>query len=233
MGSSQHHNYLFWRGYVTEVFCDEMAFLSKFYKEGLLPLFANLESEAQAMTNEAWERFMGMPGGEGASEPSEYAERAEWEGIDWYISMQDLHYGLNELMCVAIWSRMERFLKFLLERELYPFGKPAVGGLHRFTVLCEEYSKCGINLCDLQAFSMVDVVRLINNVHKHGRGPAFDELRKKRPDLVSSGPGGKIKIRLEASGGELMTISDDFVSEALEAASRFAVQVVECLKDDS
>jgi len=209
-------NYLFWKRYVIDAVLPGFDLLQEYYQREITPSFENLEKRAEEVSQEAWQRIMSQPG-EPVHDPAFYAESAWEEGLNWFIDMAELRHDLNGLFCVAIWSRIEKYLGLLFTREILPWYKDTTEYERLlWRTICDEYRKVGIHLNGVQPFEHIDVLRLVNNAVKHGQGHSLKKLRGRKPEMVSA---------------DRVVIEEPFVRSAFDNARAYVTEVTEKLKD--
>lgn len=219
------HNYEAWRQYVEQAFIRSLTTLEQFYRDQIAPCFADLNKRADKVADEAWTRETEREDvAPDSTDPSEIAEDVFDEALDWYLTKERLGEQVNGLFCVAVWGQVERFLSSLLkEVERQGAQEPQS---RKWPQIIKAYKKKGLHLEALRSFEEANVLRLVNNVVKHGEGTSLDELRKKgKVDALSSLtlPSSEIVTR----GGQ---VQSDYVPHAFGAAREFARDVVEQLK---
>jgi len=241
------HNYLCWKRYAEASVLPQLDLLKQLYEERLVPVFDNLAQQAEGVTENSWQKQMNAPVSNGdGGDLDACAETADDEGTDWLVRMWDLQSGVNGQFCIAVWSHVEKFLSYLLQWEKSLSEKPGdfarkfLAGLtsmappsepgkqlpkgYTWQQIREKYQAAGIDLTAIQAFGAIDLLRLVNNVCKHGEGPALDELKKRE-----SVPGlGNLSEAVLGAFGEV-TVKNAYVLKAFGSAKEFILQVVERL----
>lgn len=222
------HNYEAWGQHVEQAFIRWLTTLEQFYRDQIAPCFTDLEGMADKVADEAWNRETQREDVDpDSTDPSEIAEDVFDEALDWYLTKERLGEQMNGLFCVAVWGQVERFLHSLLkEVERQGAEKPQP---RNWLQIIKAYKNKGLHLKALRSFEQADVLRLVNNVVKHGEGPALDKLRKKgKVDPLSS---------LTLPSSEMVTqegqVHRDYVPHAFEAARKFVPEVVEQLRDNN
>jgi len=223
------HNSLIWHDYLRMVEFPRLELVEETYEKRILPAFEDLTERAGAITKEGWDRMMAQAVGPNGGDMAACAERAEEEGVGWFISMEELHWLMNGLFCVAIWHAVEQFLGLLYRRELAPcWGEPAGNPL--WESLCRLYGEVAIHLPSLPGFEAPNLVRLVCHSHKHGPGRSLDALKERcgRTEGVvvpEFGPRGKLDVI-----GDKVQASDEFVRESFGNARDYMSAVVAALE---
>ena len=151
--------------------------------------FSNLQADADAAANEAWQKFMSRPS-DGESDPGDFAEGAIEAGIDFYEYGMEMKRQIT-LSCLAtLYHQWDKEVRSHLEREIQRWGYRTAkeGQLWKAPVsdILGFLEKQGWGISNRKWYDLLDACRLIVNVYKHGKGSSFDELKKKFPQYLKS-----------------------------------------------
>ena len=151
--------------------------------------FSNLEEEADAAANDAWQNLMSQPS-DGEGDPGDFAEVATEVGIDFY------QYGMEvkrqvTLACLAtLYHEWEKEVRSHLEREIHRWGFRTTKENQLWTApvsdILDLLEKQGWNIKNKAWYELLDACRLIVNVYKHGKGTSFANLKSKHPRYFKS-----------------------------------------------
>lgn len=192
------------------------------YVEGvrfkLLPLFENLEAEAEAFGNAEYERLCSQPGSEDGPDLGDLADSSHDRAISHY---QDMVFVKRELTCLStagmyhLWERSSK--RLLLDRAISDYGNEDF--LAAITDAVEQASfdklicwlkNAGFN-CKSEAFwDDFEILPLIAHTVKHGEGLSFRKLHEKRPNLFDPFPGFDIGPLPKKTAEDLWISSDVF-----------------------
>ena len=149
--------------------------------------FSNLEEEADAAANKAWQTLMSQPS-DGENDPGDLAEVATEVGIDFY------QYGMEmkrqvTLACLAtLFHDWEKEVRSHLEREIHRWGFRTAKEDQLWTApvsdILDFLHKQGWETKKRDWYELLDACRLIVNVYKHGKGPSFNDLKTKYPQYL-------------------------------------------------
>lgn len=156
-------------------------------KDRVFRNFSNLEEEADAAANRAWQTLMRRPS-DGEDDPGDLAEVATEAGIDFY------EYGMEmkrqvTLACLAtLFHDWEKKVRSHLEREIQRWGFRTAKEDQLWTApvsdILDFLQEQGWEIKRRDWYALLDACRLIVNVYKHGKGPSFNELKKKYPQYL-------------------------------------------------
>ncbi len=177
-------NNFFWSRYMREIFIKETRTLGKALKDRVLKGFYNVEQEAEKLAEEEYRRLLQVPVGEdGGPGMDVLAERAEEEGINFYLTVRSVRQGLINLFAVALYGLFLQHLMVLHRRELLGIHEENDKKLYRADEAWERLHESGIDVEKFRSYRKVGELRLVANTVKHAEGPSAEKLRKIRPDL--------------------------------------------------
>jgi len=169
---------------MREIFIEETRTLGQALKDRVLKGFYNVEQEAGKLAKEEYKRLLQAPvGKDGGPGMDVLAERAEEEGINFYLTVRSLRQGLVNLFAVALYELFLQHLMVLHRRELLGIHEENDHKLYRVDKAWERLRESGIDVEKFRSWPKVKELRLIANTVKHAEGSAAEKLRKIRPDL--------------------------------------------------
>ncbi|HAF12795.1 MAG TPA: hypothetical protein DCK93_02855 [Blastocatellia bacterium] len=170
-------NFHYWIHCSKTVFRREIAVLRKIIDERLLPTFASIEKEADAVSDEAWKSYNTDAGPD--SDPGMAAEAAHDAGVCHYIAMVDAKQGLLNLFAVALHHLVEQ-QQFVVLRQEFDARAP--------WTLCEFVKRLDASAIKVKKFSSWDDItelRKVANTAKHAEGKSAEWLRNHRPEIFT------------------------------------------------
>ena len=156
----------------------------KIYFQKLLPVFKDIESDANKFRDDFYNNFMSQPAHNDSIDPSSIAENAQEEGIDHYLHLKLGKYNLTATWHATLYQLWEQQLRRFLFLKMPPVKKIQFEGFR--TKLSEIKEKFKLHNVDIENFScwpQINELRLLCNVIKHGDGISAEELRKIKPTL--------------------------------------------------
>ena len=151
--------------------------------------FSNIEQEAEAAANEAWQRFMSLPS-DGESDPGDFADAALEAGMEFYDYGMEMKRQITLASLATLYHEWDKQVRSHLERELRSQGYRTAkeGALWKAPVSenLESLESQGWEIRKSKWYDLLDACRLIVNVYKHGKGQSFEELKKRFPEYLKS-----------------------------------------------
>jgi hypothetical protein len=177
-----HPNY--WRRYFSGQFVPAIEHLIDTLESRLLPNFqkTDINNEAEAVADEAWEQFMSMPA-TGDEDPADFAEAAHEAGLNHYMIVTGIRQGIINMFATGLYHAFEQQLLFFHREELLPYEQQHDKTQIKISRAKELLSDRGIELSSFESWLAIDELRLVANTVKHAEGDSADQLRKRRPDL--------------------------------------------------
>lgn len=177
-----HPNY--WRRYFERQFVPALQHLIDSLERRLLPNFkeTDINNEAEAVANEAWESFMSMSAS-GDEDPANFAEAAQEAGLDHYLIVTGIRQGVINMFAAGLYHAFEQQLLYFHREELLPNGQQHDKGRLKVSIAREMLAARGVELTSFKSWPLVDELRLVANTVKHAEGDSADQLRGRRPDL--------------------------------------------------
>ena len=152
--------------------------ISKFYEviqNRIIPMFDNIEEEAQKVQDDEWGRICSSPG-DPDKDLGDYADDARDVGIEYYIILSGIKQAFYNISAASLYHLFEQQLSFFLRHEFLPPSVRVQGGLVDDKKLKKDI---------FSSYPKINELRLVANVVKHAEGGSAEELRKIRPDLFS------------------------------------------------
>jgi hypothetical protein len=180
--------------YLTEIkkkyLKSEISDYVEIYCQKLLPVFKDIESDADKYADDFYNNFMKQPAYNGSFDPSSIAENALEEGIEHYSYLKLGKYSLTatwHATLYQVWEQQTR--RFLFQEISHVYNI-------QFETFCtklpEIKKKFKFHKVDIESFScwpQIKELRLLCNVIKHGGGPSGRKLRKIKPELFTQEDG--------------------------------------------
>jgi len=160
------------------------------YCQKLLPVFKDIENDADKYTKDLFDNAMSQPACGDSFDPASIAETAPDEGIDHYLYLKLGKYNLTATWHATLYQLWEQQLRWFLFREMSHVYK------NKFETFCTNLSeikeKFKLHNVDIENFScwpQINELSLLCNVIKHGDGRSAKKLRKIKPALFKQEDG--------------------------------------------
>ncbi|MBV6808172.1 hypothetical protein [Xanthomonas euvesicatoria] len=158
-------------------------------KARLLPPFASIEAEADAMEKECLESPPEYFDPESGDMESVY-EAAFFRGLEHYDLLQEMRQRTILGIAAGMYHHFDKSFRVRVERELRHSGW-VVGETTRDQIWRSDWSKLKALLAalgwDVQSatgYQDLESLRLVVNAFKHGEGQAFEDLKKRFPRFI-------------------------------------------------
>lgn len=174
-------NYYYWIHWSESVFRKQITVLREVIAERLLPTFTSIENEADAISDDTWER-LGAAGGPD-SDPASDAELAEDAGLTHYLSMVDARQGLLNLFAVALHHLFEQQQLTVLRQELIPRGEDITERTLKVEEFVKRLEDSDIDVTTFVSWLELKELRHVANAVKHADGWSADWLRNHCPEI--------------------------------------------------
>ncbi len=162
----------------------EIQSFTEIYFQKLLPVFKDIESEADKLANEFYDDFMNQPADDEYIDPSTIAEQALNIGIAHYSYLKLGRYNLTASWHATLYQLWEQQSRLFLFREMSHYNRI------KFDTFCTNLSEIKIKYkfhnVEIEQFSCwtrIEELRLLCNVIKHGDGDSAKRLRKIKSDM--------------------------------------------------
>ena len=181
-------NHYYWIHWSRRVFRKQIAVLRKVITERLLPTFNSIENEADAISDETWERLnaIGHPDGD----PGMDAETAGDAGDNHYFKMVDAKQGLLNVFAVALHHLLEQQQLTVIRQELLPYVEDITKQLLKI-VKCpapefvKRLNDSGIEVEAFANWGVLEELRHVANAVKHADGSSAEWLRTHCPEIFT------------------------------------------------
>lgn len=169
---------------------ESQTFLLEVGLSRIVGAFANIEADAEARVEQAYER-LGQRPGTGAECMGDVAEDALGEGIHYYDLVDKLRRNAILSIAILMYHEWETSLGEWLSA-LQQGGKiEPKAKLHEmsFPRRYDLMEKLGVASRESAYYGTLDELRLVVNTQKHGEGPSLDTLFVRRPEFFPGGGG--------------------------------------------
>lgn len=171
----------YWSNYFKQVFCKQVTIFTDSIANRMLPTFDQIESEAEAVAEQEWERLGSVFYED--SDMGDFAEQARDAGIEYYHSLEAVRQSLINITATALHHMFEQQV-FLFHRKqvLNPEEEDDIK-LINMKEFKKRLAGFGISIETLSAWSKIEELGFVANAIKHAEGPSADKLHSLRPDL--------------------------------------------------
>jgi len=154
------------------------------YMDKLLPVFKDIEKDAEKYSNELFEDFMNQPGYDNSKDPSYIAEESMESGAEYYLYLKLGLYQLTATWHSTLYQLWEQQVRtFLFREESHSQKIDYKSYCTKIKTIKERFSYYGVEMGKLSCWSNIDELRLLCNAIKHSEGDSEQELRKKNSKL--------------------------------------------------
>lgn len=176
------HSY--WSQRFAQVNAKRMATMLDVLKVRLLPSFRDIEDEANAKVDEAWEALSSMPMGEYGPpiDESEAAEMAQDAGREHYLAMSDARQTLINSFAITLYHLWEQQVLSFHRRQVLGFHEPHTAKLLSLKVFIARLRQIGVDVEGFRSWPSISMYRLLANTIKHADGDSAEALKHLRPD---------------------------------------------------
>jgi hypothetical protein len=160
------------------------------YLQKLLPVFKDIESDADKYTKELFDNAMSQPACGDSFDPASIAETAQDEGIDHYLYLKLGKYNLTATWHATLYQLWEQQLRWFLFWEISHVKE--IDFKYFCTKPQEIKKEFKFHNLDIESFScwpQINELSLLCNVIKHGDGCSAKKLRKIKPTLFKQEDG--------------------------------------------
>ncbi len=164
---------------------------AEIYFQKLLPVFKDMENEADKKSGEFYSNFMNMPAYDDYIDSASIAEKALEIGIEHYSYLKLGKYHLTATWHATLYQLWEQQLRlFLFSEKSHVFKK------NDFKTFCakgfkeikDEFLFHNVAIEGFSCWPKIKELRLLCNVIKHGDGDSSEKLRKLNPALFRKEP---------------------------------------------
>ena len=180
--TSRHYG--LWPDHIRALFIPQIERYAAVLTERVLPTFNNIDAEAEKLENETYERLLSRSTSEDPDIAS-LAEKARDEAVDFLSMMQRMKQAQINLQTVGLYHLFEQQLFEIHRRLEFSLTRMGATAELRLKQVKAALRADGVAIEKLSAWSKVDELRLVANCAKHAEGSACEQLRTRRPDLLS------------------------------------------------
>jgi len=177
-------------------FRSQISSFVEIYSRKLLPVFEDMEKEADKYATDFYNDSMNQPSNGDSCDPGSIAEEARDIGIEHYYFLNLGRYHLTAAWHAMLYELWEQQIRLFLFREISK--DKAIGEFKTFCDnLCKIKKKLELHNVDTKkrlCWNKIDELRLLCNVIKHSDGASLDLLRKKNPALFKTGSFAKKEL---------------------------------------
>jgi len=177
-------------------FQSQISSFVEIYFQKLLPVFENMEAEADKCANDFYNDYINQPSYNDYVDPASIAEEARDIGIERYCFLKLGKYHLTAAWHAMLYELWEQQIRSFLFREISK-DKPIV----EFKNFCNKFEKIkallkshNMDIENCPCWDKIDELRLLCNVIKHSDGHSLGRLREKNPALLKKGSVEKVEV---------------------------------------
>ncbi|SPZ37411.1 Uncharacterised protein [Plesiomonas shigelloides] len=175
-------NHNFWSQLINKDFPSQVRALVSTLDARILPSFSEIESEAESVQNECYEKLCSMPYDD-RFDDGDLHESAFNAGLEHYQLMSGIQQGLINMFAASLYHLYEQQIMYFLRKEiLHPKEQDNVNFLKQ-SVFISRLRSAGINIKSFPCYEKLDELSLLANTIKHGQGQSSKRLFSIRPDL--------------------------------------------------
>lgn len=178
----------FWSRFFRESFVRQIEVFCDVFESRVLPVFANVESEADEAAEREYDRIGSLPGGDDGPvlDMADAAELAQEAGLAHYEMLMATRQTFLNLAVTALYHLFEQQLLVFHRRQvLHPAEEHDPKLSTRVDVFKVRIEAAGIGLASFPTWSTIEELRLAANTIKHAEGASAKLLREFRPRLFS------------------------------------------------
>jgi len=208
----------FWERHFKKLFIPQINVFCDATIERVMPLFDNIEEEADSVVQAEYERYGSLPAtGEESWDMADAAEWAQEIGLAHYEALTGVRQSLINLAVVALYHMFEQqLLLFHRKQVLHRTEKDNIS-LIGIGKLKMQLKDVGVDIEKLRPWEEVNELRLAANSIKHAEGDSAQKLKKLRPDLFVSpylqnenlSPSHSPKVLMPLAGEDIYSTTKD------------------------
>ncbi len=172
----------FWSDYFCKVFSKQISDFYSLFSGRVMLSFSNIETEAEAATEQEWQRLMNHPADEYA-DMGTLAEQAEQIGISIFSTLEAMRQSMVNLAATALYHIFEQQILYFHRRQILHHSEQNNLKLINLKELKRRLSAAGVDYETFPSWKKVSELRSVANTIKHAEGQSASELRTVRPDL--------------------------------------------------
>jgi hypothetical protein len=160
------------------------------YSQKLLPVFKDIESDANKIRDDSYDNLMSQPAYGDFIDPSSIAEDAKDIGIEHYSYLKLGKYSLTatwHATLYQVWEQQSR--RFLFKEISRVYNIPFETFYINLSKIKEKFKFYNVDIESFSCWPQINELSLLCNVIKHGDGYSAKELRKIKPTLFKQEEG--------------------------------------------
>jgi hypothetical protein len=162
----------------------EIQFFTEIYFQKLLPVFKDIEGEADKLANEFYNDFMSQPANDEYIDPSSIAEQSLNIGIEHYSYLKLGRYNLTASWHATLYQLWEQQSRLFLFREMSHVKRIEFDTFcNNLSEIKKNYKFYNVEIEKFTCWTRIEELRLLCNVIKHGPGDSAKKLREINPTL--------------------------------------------------
>ena len=177
---------------LRNIFKSQVAAYKEIFNQKLFPNFENISNEAEKYAEDFYQQLCSQPSNDESGDIFAIAEKAFEEGGEYYSKLHLFKYVFTANSITSLyhfWEQQARYflysepkfdLKFDFEIKFTEFCKKGIKDLKNLL------SAFNINVENFSSWSLLNGLRILSNVIKHGDGHSAIELNKTNPTLFRS-----------------------------------------------
>ena len=173
----------FWSGHFERVFVPQIVALCDAVICRVLPSFGQVDSEAESVAEEEYNRLGSLLGDEDA-DMADAADRAQEAGLAYYEAMTAVEQTVLNVTVVALHHLFEQQLLSFHRRQVLHRAEEDDANLINLHEMRTRLKSGGVHIETLPSWPKVDELRVVANAVKHAEGDSAERLRMLRPDLL-------------------------------------------------
>ena len=174
------------RRYLKSVISDYV----EIYLKKLLPVFKDIESDADKYANDFFDNFMSQPACDDSIDPASIAEEAEDIRVDHYLHLKLGKYNLTATWHATLYQVWEQQLRqFLFQEMSHDYNIQFKTFCTKLSKIKEKFKFHNVDIENFSCWPEINELRLLCNVVKHGDGKSAKELQKIKPTLFKQEDG--------------------------------------------
>lgn len=205
------HNSIFWKARFRDDFIPAVRRVEDVFVNRILPTFATIDSESEALTQRLWEEAMAEPyNGDGPDE-GDIAAAVEDAGISHYIGLKGMEQGLLNCCALFLYHLYEQHLMIFHRKELLDWREQHDSILFTHQQIHKQLELAGVDVKTFATWPKLEELRCLANTIKHGEGKSSQELLASAPQLFMSPALKGIPLYDMASSGRVYSplVGDD------------------------
>ena len=157
------------------------------YLDKLLPVFIDIEADADRLANKFYEDFMNSPADDDMVDMAAIPDKALEIGINHYSYLKLGKYNLTAIWHATLYQIWEQQLRSFLFREMsHTFKIEFNEFCNNFKEIKEAFLFHKVEIVKFTCWNKIRELKLLSNVIKHGDGASAKSLRKVKPSIFKN-----------------------------------------------